>query len=462
MIRTTAFASVCAAALCSVADAQVTTELITNAVTNPTFMTTAPDGSGRLFVLQRRGQIRIIEDGSLLGAAFLDIDSLIPNISGSDERGLLGLAFHPDYANNGRFYVNYTNSSSDTVIAEYTVFGANPNLANPTSANIILVIDQPFTNHNGGWIDFGPDGYLYIGTGDGGSGGDPGNRAQDITNQLLGKMLRIDVDGDDFPGDPNRDYAIPSDNPFVGVTGDDEIWAYGLRNPWRSSFDTANGDLWIADVGQNAIEEINYQESNTRGGSVGGENYGWRCYEGNNPFNTSGCAPAGTMTFPVHTYNHSAGRCSVTGGYVYHGCAMPEYEGFYIFGDYCGGQVYAMDPSDFSVTQIFDIGSGLSAFGQDDDGEIYVLALFGNSLSKLVPTTFPDKNSDGIPDTCQTFGCNAADLAEPFGQLDFSDITAYLIAFSTMAPEADLADPIGQWDFSDVVEFLTVFSAGCP
>ncbi len=460
MIRTTAFAAIAAAALAQGANAQVTDELISGSVTNPTFMTTARDGTNRLFVLQRRGQIRIIEDGALLASNFLDLDSLIPNISGSDERGLLGMAFHPDFANNRKFYVNYINSASDTVVAEYEVFADFPNTANPTTARILMTIDQPFTNHNGGWMDFGPDGYLYISTGDGGSGGDPGNRAQDITNQLLGKMLRIDVDGNNSS---NGQYGIPADNPFVGVTGDDEIWAYGLRNPWRSSFDMMTGDLWIADVGQNAIEEVNFQESNTRGGSVGGENYGWRCYEGNNAFNLSGCAPASTMTFPVHTYNHSAGRCSITGGYVYRGCAMPDLYGFYIFGDYCGGQVYAMDPSDFSVTQIFDVGSGLSAFGQDEDGEIYVLELFANSISKLVPTSFPDKNNNGIPDTCEEpAGCNGADIAEPFDQLDFSDISAFLTAFTNMEAEADLAAPLGQWDFSDVSAFLSLFSAGCP
>jgi len=461
VIRTTVVAAVCAAALCPTAGAQITTQLITNAVTNPTFMTTARDGTDRLFVLQRRGQIRIIENGVLLATPFLDLDPLIPDISGSDERGLLGLVFHPDYANNGRFYVNYINSASDTVVAQYTVFPGLPNVANPGSANIILTIDQPFTNHNGGWMDFGPDGYLYISTGDGGSANDPGNRAQTITNMLLGKMLRIDPNSDAFPADPNRDYAIPSDNPFVGVTGDDEIWAYGLRNPWRCSFDMMTGDLWIADVGQNAIEEVNFQESNTRG-AVGGENYGWRCYEGNNPFNTAGCPPMSTMTFPVHTYPHTLGRCSITGGYVYRGCAMPDLYGFYIFGDYCGGQIYAMDPSDFSVTQIFDIGSGISAFGQDDAGEVYVLALFGNSLAKLVPTTFPDVNMDGIPDTCQTFGCNGADIAEPYGQLDFTDVTTFLVAFTNMEPEADLAAPMGQWDFTDVTTFLGLFGAGCP
>ncbi|MEZ6242522.1 MAG: PQQ-dependent sugar dehydrogenase [Phycisphaerales bacterium] len=459
MIRTTIVAAtICSAALCSVAGAQITTQLITNSVSAPTFMTTAPDGSGRLFVLQRNGQIRIIENGVLLTSPFLDIDSLIPNVSGQDERGLLGLAFHPNYVNNGKFYVDYINNSSDTVVAEYTVFPTQPNVANPTSGNIIFTLDQPFTNHNGGWLGFGPDGYLYISTGDGGSANDPGNRAQNL-GVLLGKMLRVDVDGDDFPADANRDYAIPADNPFVGVGGAmEEIWAYGLRNPWRSSFDTATNDLWIADVGQNNIEEINFQPAN----DVGGENYGWRCYEGNNAFNTSGCPDMSTMTFPVHTYPHTLGRCSITGGYVYHGCAIPELEGMYIFGDFCGGQVYALDPSDNSVTQIFDIGSGISAFGQDDDGEIYVLALFANSLSKLVPTSFPDVNMDGIPDTCQTFGCNGADLGEPFGQLDFTDVTTFLVAFANMEPEADLAAPMGQWDFSDVTQFLVIFSGGCP
>src|SRR5690606_21188454 len=234
-------------------------------------------------------------------------------ISSGGERGLLGLAFAPDYETSGRFYVNYTNPNGNTVIARYTV-SENPNVANSTGT-VLLTIEQPFSNHNGGSIHFGPDGYLWIGMGDGGSAGDPNNNGQN-KNSLLGKMLRIDVSGES--------YTSPSDNPFVGTDGADEIWSYGLRNPWKFSFDRETGDVWIADVGQNAVEEINRQPSITEG-----INYGWRCYEGNSPYQTSGCAAQETMTFPVATYNHPGGRCSVTGGFVYRGENYPNLSGKY-------------------------------------------------------------------------------------------------------------------------------------
>ncbi|MCZ6699281.1 MAG: PQQ-dependent sugar dehydrogenase, partial [Planctomycetota bacterium] len=261
------------------APAPMGTVRVASGLNRPIFAIAPPGDTGRLFFVEQRGVIRILDlsTNTVLPAAFLNIDSLVPNISGNDERGLLGLAFHPDYANNGHFFVNYTNNSSDTIIARYTVAGdpATSNTADAGSAVQVLFIDQPFPNHNGGWIGFGPnDGELYIATGDGGSACDPGQRSQDITNQLLGKMLRINVD--------ILPYTIPVNNPFVGVTGDDEIWAYGLRNPYRSSFDRVTGDLWIGDVGQNAREEIDFQPNT----STGGENYGWDCREGNSCANT--------------------------------------------------------------------------------------------------------------------------------------------------------------------------------
>jgi len=431
----------------------VSTQTFVTGISNPTFIANADDGSGRIFLVEQNGIIKIADaDGNVNANNFLNVSSIS---SCCGERGLLGLAFHPDYDGvvNRKFYVNYTNNVGSTVIAEYETFAIDPDIADPSSARTLLTISQPFSNHNGGWIGFGADGLLYIGTGDGGSGGDPGNRAQDITNQLLGKMLRIDVDGNNSS---NGEYGIPASNPFVGVTGDDEIWAYGLRNPFRCSFDRETGDLWIADVGQNVIEEVDLQSAS----STGGENYGWRCYEGNNAFNTSGCAPMSTMVFPVHTFNHGGGRCSIIGGYTYRGCAMPDMIGQYFFADFCSGQIWTRDPSSGVVTQRFNVPFGLTTFGEDEDGEIYYAQ--GSTIFKLVPTTFDDENKNGIPDTCESFGCNEADLAMPFGLLDFSDVVAFLTAFASMEPAADLADPFGTWDFSDVVAFLGSFSAGCP
>ena len=238
----------------------------------PVTVENAGDGSGRIFIVQQTGQIRILSGGTLLPTPFLNISALV---SCCGEQGLLGLAFHPDYANNGFFYVNYTNVAGDTVVARYEVSATDPNVADPNSAQTVLTQDQPFSNHNGGQLAFGPDGYLYIALGDGGSGGDPQDNGQNL-NTWLGKLLRVDVNGDDFPGDPNRNYAVPPDNPFVGIAGLDEIWAYGLRNPWRCTFDRVTGDLFIADVGQNAWEEINFQPAS----SGGGENYGWDVLEG--------------------------------------------------------------------------------------------------------------------------------------------------------------------------------------
>ena len=246
------------------------------------------------------------------------------------KRGLLGLAFHPDYENNGYFYLNYTGSGGDTRVSRFSV-SSDPDVADANSEVVLFIQDQPEANHNGGNLEFGPDGYLYIGLGDGGGFDDLDNNAQD-TSQLLGKMLRIDVDN----GNP---YGIPDDNPFIGPDGiPDEIWAIGLRNPWRYSFDALTGDLWIADVGQNIWEEINKQPAS----SAGGENYGWRCYEGDVSFNTSGCAPIENYVFPVYDYSHANNNCSVTGGFVYRGNEMPEHYGKYFFCDYCSGTFWTL------------------------------------------------------------------------------------------------------------------------
>jgi glucose/arabinose dehydrogenase len=283
-------------------------------------------GDSRLFVVQRGGAIRILNaNGTINATNFLTLTS--STIVSGGERGLLGLAFHPNYATNGYFYVNYTRASDGaTVIARYNV-SANPDVADASSAQVLLTIAQPFSNHNGGSLVFGPDGYLYIGMGDGGSGGDPDNYGQNI-NSLLGKMLRIDVDS----GSP---YAIPAGNPYAGATpGADEIWAVGMRNPWKFSFDKQTGDLWIADVGQNAREEINKAAS-----TAAGLNYGWRCYEANIPYNTNGCQSASNYFMPVANYALGNGYCSITGGYVYRGSTYPNMVGKYFFSDYCSNRI---------------------------------------------------------------------------------------------------------------------------
>ena len=333
-------------------------------------------GDSRLFVVQRGGAIRILNSNGTINATnFLTLTS--STIVSGGERGLLGLAFHPNYATNGYFYINYTRAGDGaTVIARYSV-SANPDIADANSGQVLLTVSQPFSNHNGGSLVFGPDGYLYIGMGDGGSGGDPSNYGQNI-NSLLGKMLRIDVDG----GTP---YAIPAGNPFAGATpGADEIWATGMRNPWKFSFDRITGDLWIADVGQNAIEEINKATS-----TVAGLNYGWRCYEGNSPYNTSGCSAASNYTFPVAPYTHSStGGCSLTGGYVYTGATYPNLQNKYIFADYCNNRIGYVATSGGAITWTPNSFTGnIVSFGEDVNGELYVAGISNGTISKVIDTS---------------------------------------------------------------------------
>ncbi|PKP18503.1 MAG: cadherin [Bacteroidetes bacterium HGW-Bacteroidetes-23] len=333
-------------------------------------------GDDRLFVVQRGGLIRIVNtNGTINTTPFLSLTSII---TAGGERGLLGLAFHPDYATNGRFYVNYTRSGDGaTVIAKYTVSTTDPNIANPASAEVLLTIAQPFSNHNGGSLNFGPDGYLYIGMGDGGSGGDPDNYGQNLSS-LLGKMLRIDVNGE-------TGYAIPADNPYVGIAGEDEIWAVGVRNPWKFSFDRLTGDIWIADVGQNAREEINKAAS-----TEAGLNYGWRCYEGNSAYNTSGCGDASNYTFPIAQYTHaSTGGCSLTGGYVYTGTTYPNLQNKYVFADYCSNKIGYLPTSGGTITWSTNTFSGynISSFGQDVNGELYVAGISNGIIAKITDTS---------------------------------------------------------------------------
>jgi len=329
-------------------------------------------GDSRLFVVEKGGKIKIINSNGITNpTAFLDISGLV---STNSERGLLGLAFHPNYASNGLFFINYTNLSGNTVIAKYTVDSGNPNIANVSSASILLTIVQPYANHNGGTLKFGPDGFLYIGMGDGGSSGDPENRAQN-NSVLLGKMLRIDVNS----GTP---YGIPIDNPYLGIAGADEIWAIGLRNPWKFSFDKIKNNLWIADVGQNNIEEIN-----TAGTTEAGLNYGWRCYEGNTAYNTVACPPQASMKFPLAVINHSTGACSVTGGYVYNGTSYSNFKGLYFFSDYCNPQIGMLTTTGtISYSQNFT-GNNFSTFGEDNNGELYIAAINNGTIFKIKDTS---------------------------------------------------------------------------
>ena len=330
-------------------------------------------GDSRLFIVEQDGIIRILNtDGT--NSVFLNINPRV-NSNGS-EQGLLGLVFHPNYALNGYLYVNYINNDGDTRISRFSRHPLNSNLAVPSSEMILLTIDQPFSNHNGGDLAFGPDGYLYIGMGDGGSGGDPGNRAQDITN-LLGKMLRIDVDN----GSP---YSSPPSNPYVGITGADEIWSSGLRNPWRFSFDRLTNDMWIADVGQGAWEEIDFQPA----ASAGGENYGWRCYEGNHTYNTSACTLTDPFVFPIYEYPHDflTGGFVVTGGFVYRGSQYPELNGYYIFCDYATGNFWMTAPDGnggWITTKQSLVHAEISSFGEGSDGELYAANLGNGQIYQV-------------------------------------------------------------------------------
>lgn len=344
-------------------------------LTSPVEITNANDS--RLFVVQQDGMIKIIQpNGTINPTNFLNISS---KILFNGERGLLGLAFHPQYLTNGYFFVYYNNTAGNIILARYSVSPTNPDVADPNSEKILLNIPKPFANHNGGSIHFAPDGKLWAVTGDGGSGGDPNNNAQN-KNVLLGKMLRIDVNATD-----PTPYNIPSDNPFAGagVDGADEVWAYGLRNAWKFSFDLTTGNVMIADVGQGAIEEINRMPL-----SQAGINYGWRCYEGNTPYNTTtGCPPQASMTFPIAVYDHSGGKCSITGGYVYRGSQYPSLQGKYFFADFCSDQIGILN-TDNSITWTSAYsGNGFSSFGQNAQKELYVAALNSGKIFKITTGT---------------------------------------------------------------------------
>lgn len=330
---------------------------------SPIGIANAGDGSGRLFIIEQAGVIRMVENGQLSNQSFLNIKDRV-GANGS-ERGLLGLTFHPKYKENGYFYVNYTGKDGNSVISR---FQASGNTADPASEKKLLGVAQPYPNHNGGSVAFGPDGYLYLGFGDGGSGGDPLGNGQS-THTLLGKILRIDVD----KGDP---YASPADNPFAGGGGEPEIWAYGLRNPWRFSFDSATGDLYIADVGQNQWEEIDFLAA----GSPGSANFGWNMMEGSHAYNGS---DSEAYIAPVAEYSHNDG-CSVTGGYVYRGVALPEWQGVYFYGDYCSGTIWGLyqGANGWIANELFKTSANISSFGVDENGEIY-FSDYGGEILRL-------------------------------------------------------------------------------
>ncbi|AZA83064.1 cadherin [Chryseobacterium lactis] len=351
-------------------------------LTSPVEITNANDS--RLFVVQQNGIIKIVQpNGAINSTNFLNISS---KILFGGERGLLGLAFHPQYSTNGYFFVYYNNTAGNVVVARYTVNATDPNIADPNSEKILLNIPKPFDNHNGGSIHFAPDGKLWIITGDGGSGGDPNNNAQN-KNAFLGKMLRIDVDA-------TGPYNIPPDNPFAGagVDGLDEIWAYGLRNAWKFSFDLTTGNAMIADVGQGAIEEINKMPI-----TQAGLNYGWRCYEGNTAYNTTtGCPAQSSMTFPIAVYDHSGGRCSITGGYVYRGTQYPSLQGKYFFADYCSTQIGILDAGNAITWTSPSSGNNFSTFGQDSQKELYVAAVNSGKIFKITTGTLSTQETNSL------------------------------------------------------------------
>jgi glucose/arabinose dehydrogenase len=353
---------------------EIQLEKLIDSLDSPVFLTHAGNASDRMFVVEKKGQIVILRDGTPVEQPFLDISDLIT--AGGSEQGLLGLAFHPDYASNGRFFVYYTAKNGDDTLARYQV-SADPNVADPASATVLFAQPDFAANHNGGMLAFGPDGYLYMGIGDGGGGGDPQENGQKRST-LLGKLLRLDVSGD-------APYTIPPDNPWPesGTDARPEIWAYGLRNPWRFSFDRATGDLYIGDVGQNTYEEIDFQAA----GSDGGQNYGWNTREGLHCFQGDSCDSSG-MTDPIAEYSHDQG-CSVTGGYVYRGAAFPSLQGLYIFGDYCSGIIWSLQRDAAGAWQqhkLLDSQLSISSFGEDAAGELYVLDL-GGTIYRITDET---------------------------------------------------------------------------
>jgi glucose/arabinose dehydrogenase len=355
--------------------------VISSGLNLPVDIANAGDGSNRLFIVEQDGLIKIYNGTSLLPTPFLD---LMDSTTASSEQGLLSIAFHPNYVVNRYFFVYYTNNSGSISITRFQTSAGNPNVADPLSGVVLMVIPKPFGNHNGGDLAFGTDGYLYFGTGDGGSGGDPFNNAQN-GNSLLGKMIRIDVNN--FTTPPY--YSIPADNPYIADPAVlDEIWALGVRNPWRWSFDRLNENMWIADVGQNAREEINYRDA----GTTGGINYGWRCYEGLQAYNTAGCAAQNTYISPIFDYPHTgAGGFSVTGGFVYRGSEYPALYGYYICADYVSGNTWLIKPAGslWDITKQTGLPGSVVSFGEGETGILYVITRPGTIYKVAIAGALP-------------------------------------------------------------------------
>ncbi len=444
-IRTRALIALVIACLAPVCSGQLGTELVATGLDRPVYLASTPGDPGALFVIEQEGAIRIIRDGVLLPTPFLDIDPLVTGgSSGTDERGLLGLAFSPDYETSGKFYVNYTGTSGGlvTIVAEYT--RATADTANAASARQIMTFSQPFSNHNGGWIGFGPhDGMLYIFTGDGGSSNDPQNNASRLVNRL-GKILRVDVSDDQVP------YAVPADNPFVGVAGAlPEIFAYGVRNPWRGSF-APNGDLYFGDVGQGAREELNVLPA----GSGGGQHYGWRCREGFIATPAFSCPTDPAWVDPIYDNTRPNGECSIVGGYVYTGCDLGgDFTDKYFFADYCTGRIETMDLANGNTVAgpFLNLGFGMASFGEGADGELYLCRLFSSQVLRIVNTAGSQCQCPG--DIADDFGNLGAD-----GMVSFGDFLALLGLIGpcpggTPGCTGDIADDFGNLGADGMVSF---------
>ncbi|MBX3409916.1 MAG: PQQ-dependent sugar dehydrogenase [Phycisphaeraceae bacterium] len=495
---------------------EVRPEIMATGLTDPLYMVAPPGDTQRLFIVEQgrrtgTGAIKVLNlaTKTVAPTPYLTVSGLGTAI----EQGLLCMAFHPNFQQNGYFYIHYTSAAvpgvtaGDTVIARYRATGGNPAsmTADPSSAHIILRLVQPDPDHNGGWIGFGPDGFMYVALGDGGyqwdangpntlpPGHTPGlGNAQDITN-LYGSILRIDVDGADnipgnadddcFPGNPNKNYCIPSSNPFVGADGEDEIWAYGLRNPWRMSFDRVTGDMWIGDVGQNDREEINFSPPN-----FAGRNYGWRCREGTLCTNLSGCSCApGPYVPPLYEYPHTEGRCSVTGGYVYRGCSMPWLVGTYWFADYCGRNIFSFRRQSNGTITDFVVRSDqldppgdldiytVSSFGEDALGELYFTDRVGNVYRIVDANGFVDCNNNGRSDACDIAAgvsidangngipdeCEIPCIADfnQDGGVDGQDVEAFFVLWELGESGADVNQD-GGVDGNDVETFFIAWESG--
>ncbi len=429
-----------AAAASATAQVSLSAVTVASGLTKPTYLAAPPGDSTRMMVTEQRGIVKLIKNGALQATPFLNIDAEVPELTYS---GMLGLAFHPDYAANGRFYVFHTTGPVNNMtiwIVEYQRSAGNPDVADPATKKVIfkLTSPAPTAHHLGGWIGFGPDGYLYVPLGDGGTTGDAqgGVRSQSLSS-LWGKILRIDVNGDDFPADAERNYAIPADNPFVGAVGEDEIWARGMRNPYRASFDRETGDLWVGDVGGTQREELDVFTT-----LDAGANGGWNCMEGNLCTTNANCScPSANLKPPFHEYLHSVGLC-ITGGVRYRGCAMPSFKGAYFFGDYQNNKAFSLKvvnglPSAFT-TITAQLGNPTTpvAFCEDAAGEILMVLHTPGLVRRIVQVpAMPDADGSGVADVCE--GYALGDLNAD-GVVNGGDLGILLGAWSTQGPLGDL------------------------